>query len=72
MACRLAGAKPLYVPMLYHCQLDNWEQTSVKLHSKFKHFHSGKCIRNCRPEYVGHFVDLNVLINAVAASINIQ
>ena len=30
MACRLFGAKPLYEPMLNYCQLDHWEQTSVK------------------------------------------
>ena len=30
MACRLLGAKPLYEPMLEYCQLDPWEQTSVK------------------------------------------
>ena len=30
MACRLFGAKPLSKPMLEDCQLDPWEQTSVK------------------------------------------
>ena len=30
MACHLAGAKPLSEPMLEYCQLDPWEQTSVK------------------------------------------
>ena len=30
MACRLFGAKPLSSPMLGCCQLDPWEQTSVK------------------------------------------
>ena len=30
MACRLAVAKPLSEPMLEYCQLDRWEQTSVK------------------------------------------
>ena len=30
MACRLVGAKPLPEPMLTYCQLDPWEQTSVK------------------------------------------
>ena len=29
-ACRLFGAKPLSKPMLEDCQLDPWEQTSVK------------------------------------------
>ena len=31
MACHLFGAKPLSKPMLEDCQLDPWEQTSVKL-----------------------------------------
>ena len=30
MACRLFGAKPLSAPMLVYCQLDYWEQTSLK------------------------------------------
>ena len=30
MACRLFGAKPLPEPMLTYCQLDSYEQTSVK------------------------------------------
>ena len=30
MACRLAGAKPLFEPMLQNCYLDPWKQTSVK------------------------------------------
>ena len=44
MACRLFGAKPLSEPMLEYCQLDPWEQTSVKFYSNLKHFHSRKCI----------------------------
>ena len=35
MACRLIGTKPLSEQMLEHCQLDPWEQTSVKFQSKF-------------------------------------
>ena len=46
MACRLFGAKPLSEPMLAYCQLDSWEQISVK--SEFYHFHSRKCIWKCR------------------------
>ena len=42
MACRLAGAKPLSEPMLEYCEFDPWEQTSMKLQSKFIHFHSRK------------------------------
>ena len=30
MACRLIGAKPLPEPILSFCQLDSWEQISVK------------------------------------------
>ena len=33
MACRLFGAKPLPEPMLPYCQLDPWEQSSVKFES---------------------------------------
>ena len=58
MADNLFGAKPLAEPMLYHCQLDPQEQNSVKLYSKFKHFHSSKCIWKCHVENVGHFVSL--------------
>ena len=45
--CR-TGVKPLPEPMLAHCQLDSWDQISVKFKSEFYHFHSRKCIGNCR------------------------
>ena len=48
MACRLFGAKSLPGPMLWYCQLDTWEQISVKYKSEFYHFHSRKCIWKCR------------------------
>ena len=48
MSCHLFGAKPLPEPMLTYCQLDSWEQISVKFESEFHHFHSRKCIWNCR------------------------
>ena len=48
MACRLFGTKPLSQPMLVYCQLDSWEQTSVKFKSELYHFRSRKCIWNCR------------------------
>ena len=35
MAWHLFGAKPLPEPMLIYCELDRWEQTSVKFESKF-------------------------------------
>ena len=60
MACHLIGAKPLSEPMLYYCQLDPQEQTSVKLYSKFKYFHSGKCIWKCYLENVSHFVSASM------------
>ena len=45
MACRLFGAKPLPEPMLTCCQLDSWEQISVKFELEFYQFHSRKCIK---------------------------
>ena len=58
MACRLFGAKPLPEPILAYCQLDSWEQISVKFESEFYNFHSRKCIwkyrlPECRPLYPG-------------------
>ena len=44
MACRLFGTKPLPEPVLFYCQLESWQQVSVKFESKFYHFHSRKCI----------------------------
>ena len=35
MACPLFGAKPLHELMLAYCQLDSWEQISVKFESEF-------------------------------------
>ena len=47
MACCLFGDKPSPEPMLVHCQLDSWQQISVKFKSEFYHFHWRKCIWNC-------------------------
>ena len=47
MACRLFGTKLLPEPMLAYCQLDSWEQMSVKFEYEFYHFHSRKYIWNC-------------------------
>ena len=44
----LLSAKLLPETVLAYCQLDSWEQISVKFESKFYHFHSRKCIWNCR------------------------
>ena len=46
MARRLIGAEPLSEPMLEYCRLDPQEQTSMKFKSKYKIFHSWKCIWN--------------------------
>ena len=48
MACCLFGNKPLPELMLACCQLDSWEQISVKFESEFYHFRSRNCIWNCR------------------------
>ena len=56
MACRLFDAKPVSEPTLIYCQLYPWEQNSVKFESKYKTFHSRKCIWTCRLRNGGHFV----------------
>ena len=38
IACRQFGAKSLTEPLLTYCHLEPWEQTSVKLESKYKIF----------------------------------
>ena len=48
MACRLFGTKPLPELMLFYYQLDSREQISVKFELESYHFHSRKCIWNCR------------------------
>ena len=53
MACRLLGDKPLSDSVLEYCQLNPWEQTSVKFASKFKHFHF-VCENRC------HFVSASM------------
>ena len=45
--CR-RGDKPLPELMVAYCELDSWEQFSVKFESEFYHFHSRNCIWNCR------------------------
>ena len=56
MACHLFSAKPLSKPMLSYYQLDPQEQTSVKFQSKYKPFHSQKCIWKYHLRNGGHFV----------------
>ena len=56
MACRLFGAKLLSKPMLGYCQLDPWEQTSVKFESKYKTFVGENTIENVVCQNGSHFV----------------
>ena len=56
MACRLFGTKPLSKPVPGYCQLDPWEQISVKFESKYNTFDSGICIWKRRLRNGGHFV----------------
>ena len=56
MACRIFSAKPLPKPIQDYYQLDPQEQTSMKFESKYKNFHSRKCIWNYRLRNGGHFV----------------
>ena len=56
MACRLFGANPLSEPMLEYCYFDPQEQTSVKYSSKYKTFHSQKCILKWLLRNGGHFI----------------
>ena len=56
MACRLCGAKPSSEPMLDYYQLDPLEQSPMKFKSKYKLFHSWKCIWKYRLWFSGHFV----------------
>ena len=56
MACHLFGAKPLPEPLLAYCQLDAWEQTSVKFESKYQNFSFKKIYLKCCLRNGGHFV----------------
>ena len=56
MTWPLFGVKQLSKPMLVYCQLDPWEQISVKFQSQSTHFHWRKCIWKCRLGNGGHFV----------------
>ena len=52
MACRLDCTMPLPELMTTYCQIESWEQISVKFESKCKGFHSRKCIWKC---WCSHF-----------------
>ena len=56
MACHLFGTKQLCKPMLDYCQLDPLKQASVKFWSKYKTFHSRKCMWIYRLRNGVHFV----------------
>ena len=63
MACCLFGTKPLSEPMLAFCELDPWEQTSVKFSMKFKNFHSRKTfLKMLSTKWQPFRLGLNVLI----------
>ena len=56
MTRRLSGTKPLSEPMLEYCQLDPWEQTSVKSWSKYKTFIHENASEKYRLWNGGHIV----------------
>ena len=60
MAWHLLGAKPLPEPMLTYHQLHPQEQTSKKSESKYKTFHSQKCISKRRLQNGGHVVQVSL------------
>ena len=60
MPNRLVVAKPSFKPMLRYYLLYHWEPTSVQYWSQFIHFHSEKCIWDCRLQNGGHCVCLNM------------
>ena len=63
MTCHLFGTKPLPEPMLAYCQLDSWEQISVKFESEFYHFLSRKCIWICRLPKIEAILSRGRLVN---------
>ena len=56
MACRLLGAKPLPEPMLANCQLDSWQQISVKFYRYSTIFIQENAFENVVCQNGGHFV----------------
>ena len=56
MACCLFGPKSLSESVLGYSQLNLLKQASVKLQSRYKHFHSRKYIWKYRLQKDGHFV----------------
>ena len=54
--CHLFGAKPIPESLLAYCQLDPWEQISMKSWLKFIHFIEANAIENVVCKIGGHFV----------------
>ena len=55
MVCHLNSAKPLSESMLAYCEFDPWEESSVKLWSKYNYFHWRNYNGKCHKQNVGHF-----------------
>ena len=55
MACRLFGAKSLSEPMEVFCQLDPWEQTSMKFISEYSDFVQEDALENVRFQNDGNY-----------------
>ena len=55
---------PKMVPIAKLWGPGSWTKTSVKFKSKFKHFHSRKCVWKCRLRNAGHFVSAPMCIKA--------
>ena len=74
MACCLFGTKPLPQPTLTNCQLEPYEQTSVKFKSKYKTFHSQKLIWNLkkRQQLCPWGDELKVFITRPYSTLNIM
>ena len=70
MACRLSYAKPLFKPILVCCHLAFREQMSMKFESEFYHFHSRKCLWNCRLPKWRPFFPVGDELNEVATCID--
>ena len=60
MACRLFAAKPLSESMPTYCQLDPWEQISVKFVSKSNNINCRNFSWKCHLESGGHFVSASM------------
>ena len=61
MAWCWRSAKPLTVPMLTYCQLDPYNQTSMKFDGKYKHFYSKQILENVVSKMGAFCSDSNVL-----------